>query len=143
MRGSIAKGLLIAVLSLGGCAVNPNGSWVDGIESDDSAVLAKDMGAYIGTLLPPGKATIAVLQDQGSGGSPVGADLEAVLRSRGFAIAQSDQAPAGTHQVRYIVSPSSLGVGVRLITDGNEVTRLYGRTSTGLIVAAGPFVVRQ
>jgi len=143
MEAKISKGLILALLGLAGCAGNPNGSWVDGIQTGDSAVLAKDMGGYIATVLPPGKAAIAISRDQGSSGTPVGANLEAVLRNRGFAIVQPDQAPAGAHQVQFIVSPSSLGVAVRLITDGKEATRLYRRTSTGLIVAAGPFVVRQ
>ena len=104
-------GAALLLAGLSGCAMpGPDDSWVGGIQQSDAPVIARDMTAYLATAVPPGRATIAVAQPTTPEGSLVEPLFEAKLRQRGFALAPNGPVPPGADLVRYLISPSDLGL---------------------------------
>lgn len=133
----------VSILALTGCITAPPGSWVEGIQPGDGPIIAGDLTAYLSTVLPPGHSTLAIVQPLEPPASLIETELETDLRRRGFALAPPGGQSLGSHSVRYVIAPSDLGLSVRLDADAIEATRVYTRTTTGLLQPAGPFVVRQ
>ena len=134
---------LLGSLTIGGCTIIPDGSWVSGVEPQDGTVLARDMAAYIGTALPPGKSTIVLLPDNGPQPGIVEPLLDQDLRRMGYAIAEAGSDAPDAIPVRLLVESEPAGTTLRLNIAQGEVTRVFRRNTAGSLQPAGPYVVRS
>ena len=135
--------LLAAVL--GGCASNPNSSYVsDKVRASDASKLAADTVSYLSDELPPARTTLLVQVPENK--DVVTSVMLDKLRQRGYGVTiytPDDNAvnPVGT-LFRYYVSPLENGIWLRLTFPGKEVTRSYVRTTSGLL-STTPFIVKE
>lgn len=137
-------GAVALLAGLAGCAMpGPYDSWAGGIQPTDAPLIASDLTDYLATAVPAGRATISVANPTTQQASLVEPVFETALRRRGFAVAPPGPPPPGAYVVRYLISPSDLGLSVRLDAGSAEATRLYGRSPEGRLTPLGPFVVRQ
>ena len=137
-------GAILVLAGVAGCAApGPADSWVGGIQPSDAPVIARDMTAYLANAVPPGRALVSVSAPTTQDGALVEPVFETDLRQRGFALAPPGPVPPGAYVVRYLISPSDLGLTVRLDAGSAEATRIYGRSPEGVLTPLGPVVERQ
>lgn len=139
--------------ALAGCTtVRPTMSYVaPEVTASDAAKLAADAAHWLATPLPPANTTIvldppASTAQQGDVMTPA---MVEQLRATGYGVVQvpRQQAKAAPPPegvpVRYLVSPLSTGVLMRLQYQGIEAARFYPRSTDGSLVEATPFTVRE
>lgn len=136
----------LAVL-LSACTIGSNTSYVAPLrQSADAQVLADGMAEFVAMRLSGGASTV-VLDPTPSDqvGNVLTASFAAVLRSRGFAVADGTQAmTVGAHHIRYLVTPLDNGDLVRVTIDSNaEGSRFFARNTAGGLQAGGPFTMTQ
>lgn len=136
-----------ALLAACAGAAAPGGSYVAQLQqAADAEVLANGMAEFVAARLPAASTTLALdPTPSAQEGNAVTPALAAALRHRGFAIAESGQpAPAGAHQLRYLVTPLDAGLLVRLSLDqSTEGARFFARDSAGALRSGGPTTVTQ
>lgn len=138
-----------AAALLAACAVAPapGNSYVAQLQQPaDAEMLANGMAEFVAARLPAASTTLALdPTPSAQEGNAVTPALAAALRRRGFAIAESEQpAPAGAHQLRYLVSPLDAGLLVRLTIDqSTEGARFFAHDSAGALQSGGPTTVTQ
>ena len=132
---------------LTGCALGPDSSYVAQLQQPaDAEILADGIADFVAMRLPAASTTVALdptPSDQAS--NSLTPALIAVLRRRGFAVAEDGQAaPAGVHHLRYLVTSLDNGDLVRLTLDGAaEGSRFFARNTAGGLQSGGPFMVIQ
>jgi len=130
---------------VGACAVGPDSSYVERIDTPgDAKVLASGLADFLAARLPASSSVIVLdPTPSGQAGNALTPALVTALRARGFAIANDRQAGMpGSHRVRYWVTPLDNGDLVRLTVDGTEASRFFARNTAGTLQAAGPYMVR-
>jgi len=148
MKKILATMLLASALA--GCAsMRPSMSFVaPEITAPDAAKLAADAAQWLAKPLPPARTTI-VLDPPASSrqGDVMTPAMVEQLRASGFGVVQVPKGKdAPTPQgvpVRFLVSPLDTGVLMRLQYQGVEAARFYPRSTSGALVEAAPFTVRE
>lgn len=138
---------LLAAISVSGCAIGANTSYVGTIgQPVDGEAVATTMAEFVSMRLP-GAPGVLVLDptpsDQAS--NALTPAFASALRRCGFTIGDGSQ-PLGsnTHRIRYLVTPLDDGVLARLTIDGTtEGSRFFTRNSGGSLQPGGPFTVTQ
>lgn len=138
---------LLAAISVSGCTIGPNTSYVGaiGLPADGEAV-ATAMAEFVSMSLP-GAPGVLVLDptpsDQAS--NALTPAFASALRRCGFTIGDGSQLlGSNTHRIRYVVTPLDNGVLARLTIDGTtEASRFFLRDAGGGLQPGGPFTVTQ
>jgi hypothetical protein len=144
--GVLSLGLLAAI-SVSGCAIGPNTSYVGTIgQPVDGEAVATAMAEFVSMSLP-GAPGVLLLDptpsDQAS--NALTPSFASALRRCGFTIGGGSQSLDGNaHRIRYLVTPLDSGVLARLTIDGTtEGSRFFARNSGGSLQPGGPFTVTQ
>jgi hypothetical protein len=148
IRGPLESIVLLSCLFSVGCStVTPYNSYVDPhTPSMDMGILAKSMTSFIAKQYPPASSTLVLYppvdtEDQLNNAlTPV---LTRDLKVAGFAISDLRQKIAGSHTIRYWVTPMDMGLLVRLKLDNTEASRWYQRNRMGILETSEPFTVRR
>lgn len=141
-RASLSVAVMVL---LAACASKPGGSYVGPLQQPgDAEALAGAMAEFVADRLPAASSTVTfdpTPRDQA--GNTVTAALTFALRRRGFAVDEGGQpAPAGAHQLRYLVTPMDNGTLLRLTIDENtRGSRFFARDAAGQLRAGGPYTV--
>lgn len=134
--------IVLSVMALAGCATDNKVSYVDGVQASDAPYLARSITEFVSQELPPAATTLAIQPPQESqSGNALTPALHQQLASAGFGIASPDQHVPGAHTLRYLVSPLSGGLLVRLNFDMTQANRWYVRNSAGQLQPGSPFTV--
>ena len=138
---------LLAAISVSGCAIGPNTSYVGAIgQPVDGEAVATTMAEFVSMSLP-GAPGILVLDptpsDQAS--NALTPAFASALRRCGFTIGGGSQPLGGnTHRIRYLVTPLDSGVLARVTIDGTtEGSQFLARNAGGILQPGGPFTVTR
>lgn len=140
---------LILCFFLASCAaVNPRASFVAGkLAASDADVLAASSAEHFRTVFPAAKSSIALETPvAGQDRNAFAVSLDAELRRYGYAVsanAPSSPAPADAIRVRYVVSPLDAGLVLQLQYGRTEAARYFARDSSGVLVPASPYTVKE
>jgi len=138
---------ILAVISVSGCALSPNRSYVGEFgQPADAEAVATAMAEFVSLNLP-GAPGVLVLDptpsDQAS--NTFTPSFAAALRRCGFSMGDAGRPLAGaTHRVRYLVTPLDNGALARLTIDGTtEGAQFFVRNPGGRLQPGGRFTVTQ
>ena len=140
MNKLIASPLL---LSLAGCAVGPDQSFVsESTAPPDAEVLAGGIAEFVGYRIPSGgKVTLAPMAFEQAADS-VTLVLRAEFEHQGLTVVPADKAGANVHRLRYLVTELDGGMLVRVTLDGAATgARYFARNTAGALQPAGPYTV--
>lgn len=122
-------------LSIIACApINPSNAYVEGVSSQDAALISQVMTTYVAGQLPAASTTLVVASTaQGNENNPLTATLIQSLRNKGFAIASPEESEASFHHLSYWVTPLDNGVLLRLRLDNNLISWWFSRDANGAL----------
>ena len=147
MRRSLILSALVVAAALTGCTMSPTASYVSEVSATDANVLAGSIAEFLGQHLPPAGTVLALQPPQdGQANNPMTPALSRALRSSGFGVAELTKdtpAPAGSHPVRYLVTPMYNGVLIRVRYDRTNVSRWFARNTSGNLQPASPYSVQR
>jgi hypothetical protein len=147
MRRSLILSAFIVAAAMTGCTTSPTASYVSEVSATDANVLASSIAEYLGQHLPPAGTVLALQPPQDSqANNPLTPALSRALRSSGFGVAELSkeaQAPAGSHPVRYLVTPMYNGFLIRVRYDRTNVSRWFARNTSGNLQPASPYSVQR
>jgi hypothetical protein len=138
---------LLVMITLSGCAIGPNTSYVEELQQPtDAEALATAMAEFVSMRLPGAPGVLELdptPSDQAS--NALTPAFASALRRCGFTVGSDNQPlSANTHRIRYLVTSLDNGVLVRLMIDGTtEGSRFLARNDGGILQPCGPFTVTQ
>ena len=142
LRVFAVSSLLLLVIA--GCAtVTSSNSFAVAMSNDEAVIIASSLTHFMAEQLPPASSTLAMAPMADNKTNTLNKTLHQQLRKAGFEVAESSQAIANAHAIRYLVTPLSTGLLVRLQIDNREVTGWFPKNSNGLLQANSSFTVRE
>jgi len=128
---------ILTVISVSGCAIGPNTSYVGNFgPPGDAGAVATAMAEFVSMNLPRAARGVLVLDPTpaNQARNTLTPMFDAALRRYGFTIGDGSRPLAGTtHRVRYLVTPLDNGALARLSIDGTtEGAQFLVRNSGGV-----------
>lgn len=139
----LAMGMLCAAVLLAGCTTTAKRDAA--LATKDAVFLADQIAGYVGDRLPAASTTVWLTVPAPLKGQPplaLNTEVPVALRSRGFAVAEGEQAAASEHRIAWSAVGLDDGVVVKVTLDGHEAARWYSRDPAGLLEPASAFTVR-
>lgn len=133
--------VVMVALTLVGCAVGPNVSYVTATNTADNQVIATSVAGFLRTELPAARSTL-VVQPTATGDTALLALMCSDLRRQGFALAEPNSGASGGQSVRLLVTPFYNGFIVRIDYAGRQASTYFGRDGSGRLESSSPFVLR-
>jgi hypothetical protein len=127
--------LALLSLSITACApISPNQAYVEGVSSQDAALISQVMTTYVASQLPAASTTLVVASTaQGNDNNPLTSTLIQSLRNKGFAVASTNESQALFHQLSYWVTPLDNGILLRLRLDNNLISWWFPKDADGAL----------
>lgn len=129
---------LAAFALLNGCAVFTPATRQQPVDMALMQAVGEEVGAYVASVLPAASTAVLVgVTDPDALSAPVAT----ALRSRGFALATSQQERLHAYSVTAFASVLAEGVVLQISIDGERASRFYQRDPDGAIWSGSPFTV--